>query len=302
MRSTLLVLVVTSLVLSAPRPADACGPVPCRDAAFVPRDHGRVPANMPGLYWRPMLTYETVQPDPGPDPKNVTLTSAADPTMPITFTAQPLAGGDFLIVPDVPLTPGDHVVRDSTVCEVTGQSGELVSFSVTPTAPLPSDLGALVAEPPRMGQLDLVDESGTCSDQTPIDEVMVQLMPSAEAAPWFDVLHFETWVDGRPWSYETYLGYFRAPGESPVGRGEDRVFQDCSASGASGLAEGKHVVTMHATLPGTTLVAVSSPVEVSLQCDNGPSASGCSATGSGAAPWLGLALLVVIRRARRRTA
>jgi uncharacterized protein (TIGR03382 family) len=294
MRSTLLLLVVTSLALSAPRRADACGPVPCRPAAFVPHANGRIPANMPGLYWRPMSSYETI----APDPEKLALTSAADPTTPIAFTAQSLADGGFLLVPAAPLTPGDHVVRDSTVCEVTGRSGEPVPFSVTPTAPMPSDLGALVADPASMRELDLVGVSGTCSDQTPIDEVTIRLVPSAEAAPWFDVLHFETWVDGKRWEYETYLDALGAPGESPVGRGVDRVFQTCGTAG--GLAAGKHVVTMRATLPGTTQVAASSPVEVSLKCDDGT--SGCSATTPGAAPWLGLALLAVIQRARRRTA
>src|SRR5688572_7773528 len=54
MRTTWLILGAACVALVAPRPADACSPPPCWPAAFVPGHGGRVPANVPGLYWRPM--------------------------------------------------------------------------------------------------------------------------------------------------------------------------------------------------------------------------------------------------------
>jgi hypothetical protein len=98
------------------------------------------------------------------------------------------------------------------------------------------------------------------------------------------------------------------PGASPLGRARDRVFHVCSSMDdtvGKGVAEGKHVVTMRATLPGTSQVVMSSSLEVTLRCNQPagdppavpPGAGGCSA---GAGPGLGLALLALVRPARRR--
>ena len=74
-----------------------------------------------------------------------------------------------------------------------------------------------------------------------------------------------------------------------------------------GVAEGKHVVTMQAKLPGSSQVVMSSSVEVTLHCNqpagdppaDTPATGGCSA-GAGAGPLLSLALLALVRPARRR--
>lgn len=314
MRPALLVLAAASFTLSTSRPVDACSAPACWAGAFVPGDHGRVPANVPGLFWRPMSGY-ALKSDPG----NVVLTSAADPTTPIPFTAQPLGSGDFLLVPDAPLTPGDYVLTDRTECAYLGTTGPQVAFTVTSAAPLPSALGALAAMPASLQQIDLETAAGTCSAKTTVAAAQIELTPAADALAWLDALHFETWVDGKRWQYSPSLNAVVPPGASPLGRAQDRVFQICSSMDSTvggGLSAGKHVVTMRATLPGSTQVATSSALEVTLQCDGtagppmdgapagdpaggAPAAGGCSA-GPGAGPWLGLALLALVRRARRR--
>jgi hypothetical protein len=305
MRSTLLVLAATSFTLWTSRPAEACSLPPCSPGAFVPRDHGRVPANVPALYWRPLSGYELTA-----DPNNVVLANAADPTTAIPFTAKPLASGDFLIVPDAPLAPGGYVIVDHTMCEDFNLPGPQAAFTVAAEAPLPSMLVPLVATPTRIQQMDLETRAGSCSVQSTVAASEIGLAPTLVADPWFDALHFETLVDGNPWHYRAGLTLEPPPGESPIGRGRDRVFQVCSRTDPTvdGLPAGKHMVAMRATLPGSTLVVMSEAIEVTLECDNpvgelpidGPigGSGGCS-TGAGAGPALGLALLALLGGRRR---
>jgi hypothetical protein len=310
MRSMVLVLAATSLVLSTSRPADACSPPLCWSGAFVPGDDAQVPANAPALLWRPMAGHQVT-----PDPMNVVLALAVDPTRQFPLTAQLLASGDFLLAPDAPLTPGDYLLTDHTLC--LGLTGPEATFTVTPAGPMPSDLGALGAYvDPILREIDLSTSLGSCSVQTSVASADLELQPSESARPWFDVLQFETWVDDKPWSYQTSAVGVLAPGKTSLGSGRDRVFHVCSSMDDTvfrGVAEGKHVVSMRATLPGSSLVVMSNSVEVTLQCDlpnhyppddedddGGAHASGGCSAGAGAGPWLGLALLALVRPARRR--
>jgi hypothetical protein len=306
MRSTLLVLAATGFTLWTSRPAEACSPLPCWPGAFVPRDHGEVPANVPALYWRPMSGYELTA-----DPNNVVLATAADPTTAIPFTATPLANGDFLIVPDAPLARGSYVIVDHTQCEDFNLPGPSAAFAVEAAMPLPTTLVPLIASPSRLEQIDVESRLGACSAQVMVATSVVELAPTFVKDPWFDALHFETLVDGNPWTYRSGLTLNPPPGESPLGRGRDRVFSVCATTDptVSGLAEGKHVVTMRATLPGSTLVVMSEPLEVTLRCvmtgdptgdppGSGRATGGCSA-GAGVGPALGLALLGLLGGRRR---
>jgi uncharacterized protein (TIGR03382 family) len=308
MRSTWLIISSASLALSAPRLADACSPPPCWPGAFVPGDQARVPANVPALYWRPMSGVGiTVMPE------NVTLASTAAPTVPIAFTAQRLANGDYLLVPDVPLVEGSsYRLTDHSKCGLGDERGPEVTFSVGPDAALPSSLGTLSAAPSAVGQMNLATTSGSCFSEATVSQAPIELVASPAAAAWMDVLHFETLVDGRPWHYATVIGAATPPGTSPSGRARDRVFEICDAKDpgiGEGLAAGAHVVTMQATLPGSAQVVMSSSLQVTLACDPGDDpdepgepdkpdsrASGCSTGGSSAAPWVVLALFALVRR------
>lgn len=314
MKATCLVLATASLALYQPGSARACSPPPCWPAAFVP-EHGKVPANLPGLFWRPMSG-----PAASADPGNVLLTTAAAPMTPIAFTAQPYLGGDYLLVPAAPLPEGNYVLTDRNTCSATGQRGPQVAFTVGPAAPLPTDLGILIAPDPSVAQLDLQTSTGSCSSRATADQLSFELVPSSSADVWRDALHFETLVDGQPWSYQTALNVAVPPGASPTGRGRDRVFSVCASDDKTlvGLAPGAHVVTMRGTLPGTKDVVTSSPLDVTLRCEGAPPAPlppmdppddvtpgardhGCSTGRPGAAAGLLVALLALRPRRRRRS-
>jgi uncharacterized protein (TIGR03382 family) len=308
MRSTWLILSAASVSLSVPRLADACSPPPCWPGAFVPGDQARVPANVPALYWRPMSGDGITV-----TPENVSLVSTAAPTVPIAFTAQRLANGDYLLVPDVPLVEGSsYRLTDHSQCDLGDERGPEITFSAGPDAPLPSSLGTLSAAPSAVGPMNLATRSGSCFSEATVSQASIELVASTAAAAWMDVLHFETLVDGRPWYYATALGALTPPGTSPSGRARDRVFEVCDAKDpgiGEGLAAGAHVVTMQATLPGSALVVISNSLQVTLACNPGDqpdkpdepdkpdsTASGCSTGGSDAAPWVVLALFALVRR------
>jgi len=310
MRSILFVFVTAGLALATPRAADACSPAICWLGSFVPGDGGRVPANVPGLFWRPMSG------DITPDAADVVLASTAAPDTRIALTAQPLANGDFLLVPDEPLVPGmSYSLVDHSVCERTGEIGPHVTFSVGPEAPLPVELGALLASASGVEDIDVATTSGSCSSSATVAQTTIELAPSPSAAAWLDVLHFETRVDGEPWQYVRVVGGGGAPGASALGRGRELLYELCASRDqgvVTGLAAGAHVVTMRATLPGTSQQLMSSALEVTLACDDAqepeqddpdprPDTGGCNAAGAGTAPWLALALLALMRRVARRT-
>jgi hypothetical protein len=231
MRSALLVLAATSFTLSTSTPADACSPPPCWGGAFVPGNHGRVPANAPALFWRPMSGFELT-----PDPVNVVLTRAADPTTPILLAAQSFGSGDFLLAPAAALAPGDYVLTDHTRCEHFDITGPQVAFTVGPAAPMPSELGTLTAIPEGVQPIELSTSLGSCSVQAPVAAAQIQLTPSDAAVAWLDVLHFETWVDGKRWQYSPSSVAVVPPGASPLGRARDRVFHVCSSIDAAARA------------------------------------------------------------------
>ena len=181
---------------------------------------------------------------------------------------------------------------------------------------MPSELGTLIVTSAGIEPMSLATYDSSCSSEAVVAQTSIQLEPAASARPWLDALHFETLVDGNPWSYRNIVWEIPPPGASPLGRASDRVFERCDTSSPAGtqtpgLARGKHVVTMRATLPGTGQVITSSPLEVTLDCTGGAQpgtdldpvtdSGGCIAGGSGAAPGLALALLALRRRRQRRS-
>jgi len=315
MKATCLGLAMASLALYHAEPARACSPPLCWPAAFVP-DQGKVPANVPGLFWRPMSG-----PAASADPRNVVLATAAAPTTPIAFTAQLFANGDYLLVPVAPLAEGSYVLSDRNTCSATGATGPQVAFTVGPAAPLPTDLGILIAPAPSIADLDLGTRTGSCTSRATTAQASFELVPSSSALAWCEALHFETLVDGQPWSYQTSLNVLVAPGASPTGRGRDRVFSVCASDDKSlvGLAPGAHTVAMRATLPGTKNMLTSSTLDVTLRCEVAPPITpppsdppddgrvaardeSCSAGHPGAAAGLVIAWLALRPRTRRRPA
>jgi hypothetical protein len=303
MRTTWMILGAASVALIAPRPADACSAPPCWPAAFVPGNGGRVPANVPGLYWRPMSGFGA-----SVKTENAVLEDMAAPGVSIALTAQQLENRDYLLVPATPLVAGHHYrLKDRSECTVTEERGPEVVFEVGPETPVPASLGDLSATSAEVMDMDLATQSGSCFAAAKVAQMTIELVPASAAAPWVDALHFETTVDGRPWHYYTSINVGSPPGTSPDGRARDRVFAVCESKDplvGKGLAEGTHVVTMRATLPGTTQLISSSSLEVKLSCaETGAEQDmgGCSAGGSNAAAGLGIALMALVRRRSRST-
>lgn len=302
MKLVALGLLATSALAVTARPADACSPPPCWGGFLTPGDSARVPANLPAIHWQPMRTYDGAPMDPA----NVTLRTQSGTAIALTATEQP--DGSFLFTPATALVPDEiYVLADGNTCGLTGETGPTATFQTTAAAPLPTQLGALVATEATVGPLEVATLRGSCSSQVQADTASVIVERTAEADPWHDVLHYETFVDGRPWSPQSSLNGLVAPGTSWRGRGTDRIYRVCSTDDdtlGEGLAEGTHVIAMHAKLPGTTSTMTATEVTVELSCSDPPanndegSDGGCS-TSDGDASWLTLGIAVLLGRRRR---
>jgi MYXO-CTERM domain-containing protein len=296
-----------------------CSPPLCFPGQFVPGADATVPANLPGIYWQ-----ASPNASPAATPANVTLATTADPSTPLSFTATQQGGGYvYLLVPDAPLLAGTtYVLTDSTPCQFGGTTDTMVTFTVAPSAPLPTTIGALAVTdlPPRRDTF--ASSGGSCAVETLAASAAVSVDRDApELAPWIDVMHFETRVDGNPWYGRSSILQVVPPGASWVGRGFDRIYTGCSDAVDEALAfdlsEGPHRVEMRATLPGTTLALATDTRNVTLTCppppdgdagtggDGGNGAIGeadggcCSSSSPRSSAWLALGVIALLARRRR---
>ena len=262
-KTILFAIAIPVLALATPRAADACSPVPCWQGYFVPGDAAHVPANLPAVYWRPMLSSSNPM---TADPSRVVLTSTAEPGKPLPFKATALANGDFLLVLDAPLTAGtSYTITDSSTCDFTGEHGPHATFTAAPAAPLPTYLGALVVTDGEVAPLEVASSSGSCFSEVSADRSTFVLAPATDAQPWLDVLQFETLVDGTKWRAVSGIGQTLPPGASWQGRGSDLLYRVCKTTDTSvdqGLATGTHDVELRATLPGTPVMLTSDSATV----------------------------------------
>lgn len=318
----LAVLLLT--LMAAPRPAHACSQPTCWSAALVPGPEldQSVPANLPALYWRPLFGAGA----PLPDPAAVTLAPVDRPDQPIELSPGQTDGGDLVLVPATSLEPGvSYRLADSSVCAGSEESGPEIIFEAGGEAPLPESLGELVATDIGVGSISVATASGSCAESIEADRVEIELEPSADAASWLELLHFETLVDGDVWQPSSDITVLSPPGASWMGRGRDLVHAACESDLGQGTDpgadEGSHQVTMRATLPGTDIALETAAVTVDLRCaagdddgDDGPDDGadsaddgGCSSSGgsghAGLLAVLASAAFLSRRRliARRRT-
>jgi hypothetical protein len=295
----LMALSAALIALSAER-AEACSVGACwREAFFVPDEGAVVPANAPAFVWSPMRNSS----EPGPEA--VELVAAHAPEAPIALEASERDHGGYLLSLTAGLEAGaTYRLVDTGVCGDDELVGPRVEFTATAAAPLPQELGALVATPEGVGELQLA-EGGLCTATVEADRVRLSLVPSAETEPWLDLLQFQTLVNGEVWyrfadETDTY-----APGASWVGRGEDRLYRLCQdeAFVREGVGEDRVEVMMRATLPGTDAILETAPITIELDC--GGQSAGCAAADSGASFPLALLLGVsfaALIRPRRATA
>ncbi|HVK72913.1 MAG TPA: hypothetical protein VM734_06315 [Kofleriaceae bacterium] len=289
-KATLQLAVATTVVVAAlaSRPADACSPPVCSPGFFVPDDGAVVPANLPGLYWRPSV-------QGGAEPSLVTLAPDDQPAAPIALTATALAGGDYLLVPEAALVPGvRYTITDANACPPSGAE-RVARFTAGPVAPLPTQLGTLTATAEPDESIS-IPHGAACSVNVVSATASIELSLGADAAPWRDVLHYQTLVDARIWRPRDSVISYVAPGASWRGRARDLLYTTCVQDpdhSAGSLEPGAHEVEMTATLPGTTIALTSDTVGVTLSCRD--SSGGCAASRPGAAPWLLLALAALLR-------
>jgi MYXO-CTERM domain-containing protein len=301
----LLVLLPLIVAAATPRPADACSAPPCRLSSFVPADGTTIPANAPGLYWRPAASDAS--------PANVRLTTVADPTTALPFTATKLPSGDYVIVPDAPLAAGTaYVLEDLMPCTFIPNNPPVRNtFTAGPSAPLPQSLGGVsLIGHGIQGDLEVGTSDGSCSKTVDAVSISVQLEPSADAQPWLSLLLFQTLVDDAVWSAQRQINVPIAPGESWKGRGIDLLYRVCEEDTGNinrGLSVGGHRVQFRGALPGVATELYSSDTSVELMCDStdpdpddplGNDGGGCSSSG---APSLLLALLALALLLARRT-
>jgi uncharacterized protein (TIGR03382 family) len=274
-----------------------------------------VPANLPGIYWRPLQS--NVESSP-PDPSMVVLATTADPQTALPFTATQLSNGDYLLVPDAPLVEGtDYTIVEHKPCGTTPDAGPHVTFHVVAAAPLPTSLGTLAVVEHQEDTFSVGTAIGSCSSEVLADEAQVALTPSDDALPWKAALHYQTLVDGEVWGAWDNLNSSYAPGSSWAGLAVDRVYHVCSTDDDSigrGIATGTHQVSMTATLPGSTVAIDAPAVPVDFECSGSDSGSGsgsdgplggdqvedgCNAGGGSTALPLALLALLAIRSRRR---
>jgi uncharacterized protein (TIGR03382 family) len=304
MRLLLATLLATT---AAPSIADACSPPMCWPGYFTPADGATVPANLPAIYWRP------VGANLGPaatDPTRVVLAAATDPATPLAFTATVQPNGDYLIVPTAPLVAGvTYTLTDHNLCAGNEASGPS-RFIVAPEAALPTTLGTLADTDHLRQSFEVGTASGSCSAIVDGDRSTIALALSADALPWQDVLHYQTFVDDAQWSGQTSINENTAPGSSWAGRGVDNIYDVCMSPDSSvlgtGLQPGFHAVKITATVPGSTVAVVTPDLEVDLaECPTpdpedlgGDNESGCNASGGALGP-LALAGLILLLQRRR---
>jgi hypothetical protein len=251
-----------------PQAAHACSPPLCSPSAFVPGDEATVPASVGRLIWRPAAKNLGGQP---PDLSHVRLVEDRDGGEAIPLDGE-ASGRLYELIPTEELVAGTRYrLIDEASCEadVDGDPLEVV-FDVGPASPLPETLGTITVESEGLGEISFATFGGRCGVTVNADRVTINLEPSAEAAPWIEVLHFETLVNDERWAPRRLSTASVDPGASWIGRGRDRLYRACESVGGEEpieqLAAGTHRVRFRATLPGTDLEIETPEVTVELGC------------------------------------
>lgn len=290
-------VLIASLSALAPRLADACSPAVCVGGTITPGYNGAVPANLPGLVWRPL--FQQALPDNQPDPSKLTLTRT-DTNTTIGFTTRTLAYQQVLIVPDAPLVAGaTYEVNDATTCYGSPSAIAHSPFTVRAETPMPTALGTITASDSQLGPLYVATWSGSCTSEVDASQRSIRLRLAPGTDAWLELLDIKALVDDHPW-------WGGPVTKGPAGASVD-VYRTCAAkdSGADGgLGAGPHTLRFEATLPGTALVLASNSVTFELSCedtivDDTAGDGGCSASRTGSLSGLVLALGALIARRRR---
>jgi hypothetical protein len=313
-------VLAASLLLLSADDARACSIGGCLPGVFLPAGND-VPASLPGFFWLPQT-----QPGAPIDPSQIQLVqvTAAGET-PVPATATPVMDSKLYVIKlEAPLVPdADYVMRAGQFCigEGAPQWPTQAAVHTTSAVALPTTLGKIFVYGVPQGPLSIATMSGACNAIVTAASKRIEVGLSAEAAPWKNVLAYETLVDGEKWSGSKSAFSLFTIGQSWQGRAKDLVYTVCDNSGddfaIDGLAPGTHSVKIRATIPGSDVAVETETVSFELACappDPDPtiimdnesdestcsvSAPGSSAQASSAAGALALALGVAGARKRR---
>jgi hypothetical protein len=314
------------LAALAASPAHACSWDYCGAPAYViPEDapSASIPANA-ALLWTPLR----LTTDLATAIEQLTLVGPGGETVPIEVTATDVPRFHRWVAPQVvrpleALVPGAQytLVTPNTECidhDPQDQEPVTRTFVAAAAAALPDTLGTLSAATPTRADL-VVAEDGACSRTQDTHGAHLTLALDASAAPWADVLAYETVVNGAFWGPSEFSGWGFPTGASWVGRGQDLVFAICNDnpySEHSYLLPGTHTVKMRARVPGTDVVLETDELTLELSCDGDPAdpevpadpeqgpdettSGGCAATRDGTPALAGALLCALLVGWRRR--
>jgi len=241
--------------------AHACGGYSCAPERFLPFE-GDLPANAPGVLWLVGHQEDAIR-DTRAEELSWTCVTGDQEPRPIAFHAEsldPQRTFEQLLVADEPLVAGDRceIAPSFELCNMDSEEPYLssrTSFVITEAAPLPTVLGSLRAQLAAVTGVSLSTTSGECSIAHEACGAMLELELSDEAAPWADVLQYDTHVDDESWGVAPSLNVPAITGGSHIGRGVDRIFVGNAETDGVGLAaEGVHSVVMRATVPGASSI------------------------------------------------
>lgn len=270
--NTLLVcssLVASLLSLFSARESWACS-AQCYEGEFLP-SKSAVPASIPAIFWNARTGGVL------PAPFDVTLFRVTEMGYePVPFTGMQFNNSlnQFVLVPDEPLLPNsDYELRDAASC-IPGDMPIQTTFHTLDALPFPKTLGTILVKTPFSSAIDLASIDGGCSSRIMTLNSRVELVPTAEALPFYYAFLFETLVDGEVWAPMHQITQIIPVGESWEGRGQDLLYTTCGFEPPSGvgspLSEGEHSVVFRAKLAGSDFSIESEPATVVLKCDDIP--------------------------------
>lgn len=257
---------------AAPAPAHACSVSACNQGSFHLKAGASVPANAPALLWLPPRDFN--QSEPFDSTLHLAQIDGTDPQeVALEVEAPMVTNGDRVVRLPKGLQAGGHYqlwVEGKSDC--VPEPLELVAGDA---APLPEQLGTIVASEPERGQIAVPTTSGSCDTNLPAVIGVVDVELAAEAEPWAALFQYTTFVDDKRW--------FLAYRPDDLTGAQTKVYAECLNPPPTdrkldpnafhgGLSEGTHQLRIEATIPGSPDPLASDSVEIELQCGNPPAA------------------------------
>lgn len=244
------------------RRADACNNLPCAPARAAPPDGATIPENARALWWSGAQSGDGTR-TLGAREARLALANAAGTAIAVTTEAM---GAGFVVRPAAPFVAGaTYVLSWDELCSAGSPFVARRTFTVGPSAPLPSTLGSIDVETRGRAPRDI--QVGSCAKRFDVTLAHLRYEPSSAMRPWLSLARFESLVDGSPWASTSF-------GDPAEGRTFD-VFAACG--GDTRFAPlGRHDVVVRAAIVGEPSAPAPLSSRVPLACDR---ACGCRAPG-----------------------